>query len=213
MYEAEGVDRSRVLVKLAGTWEGIEAARILARDGITCNITLIFGFAQGVAAAQAGARLISPFPGRVKDWHAANGGAPTYEPDEDPGVVVVRRIYEYYKKHGHGTICMPASWRPSRGTSDPSYAVDEILALAGTDRMTIPPPLLELLAASSDNVPRKLEPNQAAAACADAELVYDESSFRLAMNADVAATTKLAEGINAFIGETAKLQAAIEAKV
>ena len=125
----------------------------------------------------------------------------------------MRRIYEYYKKHGHGTICMPASWRPSRGTSDPSYAVDEILALAGTDRMTIPPPLLELLAASSDNVPRKLEPNQAAAACADAELVYDESSFRLAMNADLAATTKLAEGINAFIGETAKLQAAIEAKV
>ena len=133
MYEAEGVDRSRVLVKLAGTWEGIQAARILEQDGITCNITLIFGFAQGVAAAQAGARLISPFPGRVKDWHAANGGAPTYEPDEDPGVVVVRRIYEYYKKHGHGTICMPASWRPSRGTSDPSYAVDEILALAGTD--------------------------------------------------------------------------------
>ena len=213
MYEAEGVDRSRVLVKLAGTWEGIAAARILAKDGITCNITLIFGFAQGVAAAQAGARLISPFPGRVKDWHAANGGAPTYEPDEDPGVVVVRRIYEYYKKHGHGTICMPASWRPSRGTSDPSYAVDEILALAGTDRMTIPPPLLELLAASEEPVKRKLEPARAAAACADAELVYDESSFRLAMNADLAATTKLAEGINAFIGETAKLQAAIEAKV
>ena len=119
-------------MKLAGTWEGIRAARILEKDGITCNITLIFGFAQGVAAAQAGARLISPFPGRVKDWFSANGGAPTYEPDEDPGVVVVRRIYEYYKKHGHGTICMPASWRPSRGTSDPSYAVDEILALAGT---------------------------------------------------------------------------------
>ena len=213
MYEAEGVDRSRVLVKLAGTWEGIKAAEILEKEGITCNITLVFGFAQAVAAAQANARLISPFPGRIKDWHGANGGEATYEPAEDPGVVEVARIYAYYKKHGHGTICMPASWRPSRGTSDPSYAVDEILALAGTDRMTIPPPLLELLASSDEPVPRKLEPARAAAACADAELVYDESSFRLAMNADLAATTKLAEGINAFIGETAKLQAAIEAKV
>ena len=214
MYEAAGVPRSRVLIKLAGTWEGIKACEELEKEGITCNITLIFGFMQAVAAAQAGARLISPFPGRIKDWHSANGGEATYPPEADPGVVCVSRMYEYYKKHGHeGTICMPASWRPSRGTSDPSYAVDEILALAGTDRMTIPPPLLELLAASSDDVPRKLEPSKAAAACADAELVYDESSFRLAMNADLAATTKLAEGINAFIGETAKLQAAIEAKV
>ena len=213
MYEAEGVDRSRVLVKLAATWEGIQACRELEKDGITCNLTLVFGFEQGVAAAQAGARLISPFPGRVKDWFMANGGSATYEPDEDPGVLVVRRIYEYYKRHGHGTICMPASWRPSRGTSDPAFAVDEILALAGTDRMTIPPPLLELLASSEATVPRKLEPQQAAAACADAELVYDKSSFRLAMIADVAATTKLAEGMNAFIAETAKLQAVIEAKV
>ena len=213
MYEAAGVDRSRVLVKLAGTWEGIKAAEILEQEGITCNITLIFGFAQAVAAAQAGARLISPFPGRVKDWHAANGGAPTYEPDEDPGVVVVRRIYEYYKKHGHGTICMPASWRPSRGTSDPAFAVDEILALAGTDRMTIPPAFLDLLQGSDAPVPRNLEPAAAAAACADGALVLDESAFRLAVNADMATTTKLAEGINAFIAETAKLEAAIKAKL
>ena len=106
MYEAAGVPRSRVLVKLAGTWEGIAAARILEKEGITCNITLIFGFIQALAAAQAGARLISPFPGRIKDWAAANGGSATYEPKDDPGVVCVSRMYRYYKKHGHeGTIC------------------------------------------------------------------------------------------------------------
>ena len=213
MYEAEGVDRSRVLVKLAGTWEGIKAAEILEKEGITCNITLVFGFAQAVAAAQANARLISPFPGRIKDWHGANGGEATYEPAEDPGVVEVARIYAYYKKYGHGTICMPASWRPSRGTSDPAFAVDEILALAGTDRMTIPPAFLDLLANSEDAVPRNLDPASAAAACADAEVRFDEAAFRLAVNGDMATTTKMAEGINAFIAETAKLEAAIKAKL
>ena len=214
MYEAAGVDRSRVLVKLAGTWEGIRAAAELEKEGITCNITLIFGFIQAVAAAQAGARLISPFPGRIKDWHSANGGAPTYEPREDPGVVCVSRMYAYYKTHGHEkTICMPASWRPSRGTGDPAFAVDEILALAGTDRMTIPPAFLDLLQGSDAPVPRNLEPAAAAAACADGALPLDESAFRLAVNGDMATTTKLAEGINAFIAETAKLEAAINAKL
>ena len=184
-----------------------------------CNITLIFGFAQGVAAAQAGARLISPFPGRVKDWHAANGGAPTYEPDEDPGVVVVRRIYEYYKKHGHGTICMPASWRPSRSTPGDKvaeHAIDEIVALAGVDRMTIPPPLLQQLAATEAPLPRRLEPVSAASDCADPLIGggdISESDFRMALNADQCATTKMAEGINAFVAETEKLQAAIMAKL
>ena len=206
--------RERVLIKLAGTWEGIAAARILEREGITCNITLIFGFIQAVAAAQARARLISPFPGRIKDWHAANGGEPTYQPDEDPGVVEVRRMYSYYKAHGHDrTICMPASWRPSRGTSNPKFAVDEILALAGVDRMTIPPALLELLADSSEPIEAKLEPNSAALR-ADALLAeVNESQFRLAMNADVCATTKLAEGINSFIAETEKLESALRAKL
>ena len=217
MYEAAGVPRSRVLIKLAGTWEGIAACRVLEKEGITCNITLIFGFIQAVAAAQAGARLISPFPGRIKDWVSANGGEPDYEPDADPGVVEVRRMYEYYKKYGHeGTICMPASWRPSRGKDKPEYAIDEIVALAGVDRMTIPPPLLELLAESDEVLPRKLEPTSAVAGCADALVGggdVSESGFRLALNADVAATTKMAEGINAFVGETLKLEAALMGKL
>jgi transaldolase len=218
MYEAAGVDRSRVLIKLAGTWEGICAARELEKEGITCNITLIFGFIQAVAAAQAGARLISPFPGRIKDWVAANGGQPTYEPSEDPGVVCVARMYEYYKLHGHeGTICMPASWRPSRGTSDPSYAIDEIVALAGVDRMTIPPPLLKLLADTEAPLTRMLEPITAKAKCSDTESIgggkLTESEFRMALNADVCATTKMAEGINAFVAETLKLEEALRAKL
>merc|ERR1712224_1069358 len=160
MYEAAGVDRSRILIKLAGTWEGIQAARELEKEGITCNITLIFGFIQAVAAAQAKARLISPFPGRIKDWHSANGGEETYSPSADPGVVCISRMYSYFKKYGHEeTICMPASWRPSRGTSDLSYAIDEIVALAGVDRMTIPPPLLKQLASIESPLPRMLEPS------------------------------------------------------
>mmetsp|Transcript_30271 Transcript_30271/g.95504 ORF Transcript_30271/g.95504 Transcript_30271/m.95504 type:complete len:373 (-) Transcript_30271:398-1516(-) len=217
MYEAEGVDRSRVLVKLAGTWEGIQAARELEREGIRCNITLIFGFIQAVAAAQAGARLISPFPGRIKDWHSANGGESTYEPSDDPGVKCVRRIYAYYKAHGHdGTICMPASWRPSRGPSDPAFATDEIVALAGVDRMTIPPPLLASLAESEAPLARALQPDVAAAACSDPIVGggdMSESQFRLALNADVCATTKMAEGINAFVAETLKLEQALRAKL
>jgi len=217
MYEAAGVDRSRILIKLAGTWEGIAAARILEKEGITCNITLIFGFIQAVAAAQAGARLISPFPGRIKDWHGANGGEATYPPSEDPGVVCVARMHAYYKRHGHeGTICMPASWRPSRGTSDPAFAIDEIVALAGVDRMTIPSLLLEQLAASCEPLERKLEPSAAAAACTD-DLVgagdISEADFRLALNADVCATTKMAEGINAFVAETLKLEASLRSKL
>jgi transaldolase len=217
MYEAAGVDRSRILVKLAGTWEGIQAARELEKEGIRCNITLIFGYIQAVAAAQAKAQLISPFPGRIKDWHSANGGSPTYEPAVDPGVVCVSRMYAYYKKYGHEqTICMPASWRPSRGTSDPAFAIDEIVALAGVDRMTIPPPLLELLAETKAALPRMLDPESAASGCTD-DLVaggdISESDFRMALTADVAATTKMAEGINAFVGETLKLEAALKEKL
>ena len=220
MYEAAGVPRSRVLIKLAGTWEGIKACEELEKEGITCNITLIFGFIQAVAAAQAGARLISPFPGRIKDWAAANGGKPAYEPAEDPGVVEVGRMYAYYKKYGHEkTICMPASWRPSRSTPADGvaeHAIDEIVALAGVDRMTIPPPLLTQLAETRAPLPRLLAPEAAAAACADVLVGggdVSESEFRFMLNADVAATTKMAEGINAFVGETLKLEAALKAKL
>jgi transaldolase len=217
MYEAAGVPRSRVLVKLAGTWEGIQAARVLEKEGIRCNITLIFGCIQAIAAAQAGARLISPFPGRIKDWHAANGGAETYEPAEDPGVKSVAQMYRYYKKHGHDdTICMPASWRPSRGPSDAAYAVDEIVALAGVDRMTVPPALLRQLAETEAPLPRILEASEAAAACTDIVVGggdISEAEYRLAFNQDVCATTKMAEGINAFVSETLKLEAALRAKL
>lgn len=214
MYEELGVPRDRVLIKLAATWEGIAAARILEKEGITCNLTLVFGFAQAVACAQAGVRLISPFPGRILDWHKNNGGTPTYEPAEDPGVVTVQRIYRYYKKYGHeGTICMPASWRPSRGAG---YDTDEPIALAGVDRMTLPPPLLEKLAASKEPLPRALSPDAAVAACEDSEIcdgAMTEKDFRMLMNADVCATTKLAEGINVFVAETAKLRAALLTKL
>mmetsp|Transcript_30281 Transcript_30281/g.67856 ORF Transcript_30281/g.67856 Transcript_30281/m.67856 type:complete len:342 (+) Transcript_30281:176-1201(+) len=219
MYEEEGVSRSKVLIKLAATWEGIEAARELeAKDGVTCNLTLIFGLVQAVACAQAGATLISPFTGRILDWHKAANGYETVEPAEDPGVLTCARIYRYFKKYGHSTIVMPASWRPSRG---PGFELDEILALAGVDRMTIPPGLLSKLLDSTEDVPRVLDPVTAAAECQDDELcgpegagtAMDESTFRLLMNADLCATTKMAEGLQAFVVDTGKLEDAIRAKV
>ena len=217
MYEAAGVPRSRVLVKLGATWEGIEAARALEAEGIRCNLTLIFGFAQAVACAQAKATLISPFPGRILDWHKARHGFEAVSsPAEDPGVACVKRIYAYFKCHGHGTIVMPASWRPSRG---PGFDLDEIIGLAGTDRMTIPPNLLERLRANSvDEMPRALEPGAAAAGCEDEDELggpvgLTESAFRLLMNADFCATAKMAEGLQAFVEDTEKLEAGIRAKI
>jgi len=206
MYEEAGVPKERVLIKLAGTWEGIKAAEVLEKEGVTCNITLVFGFAQAVAAAQAGARLISPFPGRVKDFVQSKTGQDTFEPSEDPGVVEVTRMYRYYKKYGHDTIVMPASWRPSR----PGQMLDEILGLAGTDRMTIPPPLIAMLRESEEPVPRLLEPAAAAAACTDAEVSdLDEKRFRFMLNQDACTTEKMAEGLRAFISDTDKLEEVI----
>ena len=115
MYEELGVGTDRFLIKIAGTWEGIRACQILEKEGIQCNITLVFSFLQAAAAAQAGAYLISPFPGRIKDWHSAKGGRKGYPPMADPGVLAVKQMYGYYRKYGYDTICMPASWRPSRG--------------------------------------------------------------------------------------------------
>lgn len=214
MYEEAGVPRSRILIKLAGTWEGVRTAAALQEEGIDCNLTLVFAFAQAVAAAQRGVRLISPFPGRVMDWHKGKGEGPTFAPSEDPGVVLCRRIFAYYKKFGHSTICMPASWRPSRGAA-PEYALDEILALAGSDRMTIPPALLERLAASDEPLPRVLEAKAAAAACPDEALgggMISEALFRSMMAADGCGPDKLEEGIKAFVADTEKLELAIRSK-
>lgn len=213
MYRSLGVDKSRVLVKLAATWEGIVAAGVLEREGIRCNLTLVFSVVQAVACAQHGAHLISPFPGRILDWHnARQGRTEGVDPDADEGVVACRDMFNYFKAHGHQTICMPASWRPSRGAG---YELDEIRALAGTDRMTIPAPLLEKLAQSTDPLPRRLDPD--AAAKSGVPLVaggrMSEADFRYRMNRDVCGTEKLTEGLNAFIGETLKLEAAITSRV
>jgi len=210
MYEEEGVPKERVLIKLAGTWEGIKCCEVLEKEGIKCNITLVFGFAQAVAAAQAGAHLISPFPGRVLDWVKSKGGQESWEPSEDPGVVEVTRMYNYFKKFGHDTIVMPASWRPSR----PGKALDEILALAGTDRMTIPPGFLDMLRESEDPITRNLDPVSAAAACVDEEVCggnMDEKTYRFMLNADGCTTEKMAEGLRAFIADTDKLEQVIRA--
>jgi transaldolase len=213
MYEEMGVSRERVLIKLPATWEGILAAEVLEKEGIQCNLTLIFSFVQGVACAQRGAHLISPFPGRVLDWHKAQDGrtGPT-KPEEDEGVVVCKKLYNYYKKFDHDTICMPASWRPSRGEG---YELDEIQALAGTDRMTIPAPLLEKLESSDETLPRVLTPEGGIAS--DEVLVgdgmLDEKEFRYLLNMDGCGTDKLAEGLRAFIAETDKLEEVIKAKV
>jgi len=213
LYKEAGVPRERILIKLAATWEGIAAMAELEKEGITCNITLVFGFAQAVASAQYGARLISPFPGRVLDYHKREEGKSAWEPLEDPGVIAVRRMYEYFRKHGHKTICMPASWRPSRGKG---YELDEIEALAGVDRMTVPPPLLERLASGSGALPRQLDATTAAANCKDEELgggQLTEAQFRLLLNADGCATEKTAEGLRAFIADTDRLEAAIREKL
>jgi transaldolase len=213
MYEGIGVTKERVLIKLAATWEGILAAEKLEKQGIQCNLTLIFSVVQAVACAQHSAHLISPFTGRILDWNKVKEGRTSgVEPDQDEGVIACREMYNYFKCHGHDTICMPASWRPSRGAG---YDLDEIQALAGTDRMTIPAALLEKLAASQEPLPRKLDPVTAKAS--DLPLLgngkMDEKEFRYRLNMDGCGTDKLAEGIRAFIGETEKLEKVITEKV
>mmetsp|Transcript_3136 Transcript_3136/g.4417 ORF Transcript_3136/g.4417 Transcript_3136/m.4417 type:complete len:220 (+) Transcript_3136:349-1008(+) len=213
MYDEMGVPKERVLIKLGATWEGIMAAEILEKEGIQCNLTLIFSFVQAVACAQRGAHLISPFPGRILDWHKTmNSRIEGVSPDKDEGVVVCRNIYNYYKKFGHKTIVMPASWRPSRGAG---FELDEICALAGTDRMTIPAPLLQKLQDCEEDLPRKLDPSNISCDF-DAEIgngMMDEKEFRYLLNMDGCGNDKLAEGLRAFIAETKKLEKAITEKV
>lgn len=196
MYEELGIPKSRVLIKLAATWEGIQAARILEAEGTHCNMTLLFSFAQAVACADAGATLISPFVGRIMDWHKKATGK-DFTPADDPGVVSVSRIYRYYKKHGIATIVMGASFRN----------VGEVTELAGCDRLTISPALLEQLAKSDAPVAAKLSPVGSAAECTDAAVHYDEAAFRWALNEDAMATEKLAEGIRNFGIDIGKLEA------
>jgi transaldolase len=198
LYRAAGIDTSRVLIKIASTWEGIRAAEVLEREGVTCNMTLLFSLPQAVACAEANARLISPFVGRILDWYKKSTGQ-DYTAETDPGVLSVRRIYAYYKKFGYGTEVMGASFRNT----------GEILALAGCDLLTISPDLLGQLAAMEAPVPRLLHPVESAAH--DMQRVsYDEADFRFAMNEDAMATEKLAEGIRLFAADTRKLEALIE---
>ena len=194
MYEAAGIKRERILIKLASTWEGIKAAEILERDGIHCNLTLLFSFPQAVACAEAGITLISPFVGRILDWHKKSTGK-DFAPTEDPGVKSVTQVYTYYKRFGYKTEVMGASFR-NKG---------EITELAGCDLLTIAPALLGELKASTDPLVRKLDP--VAAQSADLKKVsFDEKGFRFALNEDAMATEKTAEGIRLFSADIVKLE-------
>ena len=203
LYEAAGIARERVLIKIASTWEGIQAARILEHEDIHCNLTLLFSFSQAVVCGDAGVRLISPFVGRIYDWHkkaagpswneAANAGA------ADPGVASVRQIYTYFKKFGIETEVMGASFRN----------LGQITALAGCDLLTISPELLGALQASEAPLARALDPDSAKSAPVHA-VSYNEASFRFALNEDAMATDKLAEGIRAFAADAARLDHLIQ---
>ncbi|NEV62469.1 transaldolase [Thiorhodococcus minor] len=196
LYEQAGVDpRTRVLFKIASTWEGIQAAQALERQGIHCNLTLLFSFAQAVAAADAGATLISPFVGRILDWYKSAEKVAGYPADEDPGVQSVTRIFNYYKRHGYDTVVMGASFRN----------LEEILELAGCDYLTISPSLLGELASTDGDVPRKLDPEKARSMDIP-KVSFDEPSFRWEVNEEAMATEKLAEGIRLFAADTRKLE-------
>lgn len=200
LYEAGGVDKSRVLIKLASTWEGIRAAEVLEKEGINCNLTLLFGFNQASACADAGVFLISPFVGRILDWYKKNTDKKDYTPEEDPGVVSVHHIYNYYKQHGYNTVVMGASFRN----------LGEIEALAGCDRLTISPQLLQELADDNGTLERKLSPSNTGAAIS--KLIDTESSFRFGLSQDAMATEKLAEGIRGFVKDQIALEDLLKAR-
>lgn len=191
-YENHNVSRERVLIKVAATWEGIKAAEVLEREGINCNLTLLFSFAQAVACADAGAFLISPFVGRIYDWYKANGHVPS-RPEDDEGVKSVKRIYDYYKNHQYATVVMGASFRN----------VAQIKALAGCDRLTISPQLLQALDDDTHALVQKLSP---ATVAQEPRIVHDGASFHWAHNEDAMATEKLAEGIRKFAADQIKLE-------
>lgn len=201
MYQEAGVDKSRILIKVASTWEGIRAVEILEKEGIRCNMTLLFSLAQAVCAAEAGATLISPFVGRITDWFKAATGTKDYAPDQDPGVKSVRNIYAYYKRFGHKTVVMGASFR-NKG---------QVTALAGCDKLTISPQLLDELKKSNEPVPRVLQPEVKDESIK--RLHYDEASFRFALNEDAMATEKLADGIRQFAAAARQLEQQLAPKL
>lgn len=194
LYEQNGIPRERILIKIASTWEGIQAAKILESEGIRCNLTLLFSLVQAVACAEAGVRLISPFVGRIYDWYKKNEGK-EYAPAEDPGVISVKNIYNYYKKFGYDVQIMGASFR----------SVGQILELAGCDFLTISPDLLEKLAASEEPVICKLT-KEAALASDTKRMDINEKTFRFLLNEDAMATEKTAEGIRKFSADIVKLE-------
>ena len=198
LYEKSGTPRERILIKIASTWEGIRAAEICEKDGIRCNLTLLFSLPQAIAGAEAGARLISPFVGRIYDYYKATTGK-DFVGDEDPGVQSVEKIFTYYKKFGYETQIMGASFRN----------VGQIESLAGCDFLTISPDLLEELQRSTKKIVRKLDPRKAAGAPGE-KIVVDEKVFRWMLNEDAMATDKLAEGIRKFAVDIVKLEGIIK---
>jgi transaldolase len=195
MYKNAGIGRERILIKIASTWEGIRAAEQLEREGIHCNLTLLFSFAQAVACAEAGVTLISPFVGRIYDWYRKERGGKDIPPDEDPGVTSVARIYNYFKKFDYKTQVMGASFRK----------VDQIVRLAGSDLLTISPDLLEQMEKTEGTVPLRLSVETAKAS--DAQKIHlDEKTFRWMHNEDAMATEKLAEGIRKFYADARQLE-------
>ena len=200
LYQDSGVGKDRVLIKLASTWEGIKAGEILEKEGIQCNLTLLFGFGQARACAEAGVFLISPFVGRILDWFKAKNPTTEYTQETDPGVVSVRAIYAYYKKHGYKTVVMGASFRNT----------GELIALAGCDRLTVSPNLLQDLAATEGTLARVLTDG---GKTADAPAKMTEEEFRFELNQDAMATEKLAEGIRGFVADQIKLEVALAAKL
>jgi transaldolase len=196
LYEANGVKRERVLIKIASTWEGIRAAEILEKEGIRCNLTLLFSLCQAIACAEANVQLISPFVGRIYDWYKKSTGT-DYQGADDPGVQSVKRIYQYYRKFGYKTEVMGASFRNT----------SQILELAGCDLLTISPDLLQKLADADAPVERKLVADESANI---QKIAMDEKTFRFMLNEDAMGTEKLAEGIRAFVADSVKLKKMIE---
>jgi transaldolase len=199
LYESRGGSRDRVLIKIAATWEGIQAAHELERENINCNLTLLFGFAQAVACAESGVYLVSPFVGRILDWHLAVSGNTAIPPQHDPGVQSVKRIYNYYKQHGFETVVMGASFRNT----------GQIEQLAGCDRLTISPQLMQQLEADEAHLPRLLGGDSVGVG--EPRISVDEKRFRWMMNEDAMATEKLAEGIRLFTRDQEKLEALLVA--